>query len=233
MMLNNGCQTLTDNFMRSQKYEAVIFDLDGTLLNTLEDLRDSVNYGLAQYGMPQRSLEEIRHFVGNGVQRLIELAVPSGTELQLQEKIFESFRSHYKVHCNDKTRLYPGIEELLAELKRRGFLMAIVSNKLQEGVDALWEQYFKEFLQTAIGAREGIRKKPAPDTVTEALRILNIPGQRAVYVGDSEVDIATARNSEMDCITVTWGFRTRKEQKQAGAAVFVDKPAEIIPLLYL
>lgn len=219
--------------MRNKRYEAVIFDLDGTLLNTLEDLRDSVNYGLNQYGMPQRSLEEIRHFVGNGVQRLIELAVPEGITKELQEKIFDAFKEHYKVHCNDKTRLYAGIPELLTELKRREFLIAIVSNKLQEGVDALWEQYFKEYLQTAIGAKDGIRKKPAPDTVIEALKILGIPRKQAVYVGDSEVDIATARNSEMDCITVTWGFRTREEQKQAGAVTFVDKPADIIPLLYL
>lgn len=219
--------------MLNKKYEAVIFDLDGTLLNTLEDLRDSVNYGLLRYGMPERSLEEIRHFVGNGVQRLIELAVPESISSEMQEKVFEAFKEHYKIHCNDKTRLYEGIPELLRELKKREFPMAIVSNKLQEGVDLLWELYFKEYLQTAIGARDGIRKKPAPDTVMEALKILGIPKERAVYVGDSEVDIATARNSGMDCITVAWGFRTRKEQKQAGAVTFADKPADIIPLLYL
>lgn len=218
--------------MLNKKYEAVIFDLDGTLLNTLEDLRDSVNYGLNQYGMPERSLEEIRHFVGNGVQRLIELAVPEGITQELQGKIFEAFKEHYKIHCNDKTRLYEGIPELLTELKRREFPMAIVSNKLQEGVDSLWELYFKEYLHTAIGARDGIRKKPAPDTVIEALKILGVSRERAVYIGDSEVDIATARNSEMDCITVTWGFRTREEQKKAGAVKFVDKPEDIIPLLY-
>ncbi len=218
--------------MLNKKYEAVIFDLDGTLLNTLEDLRDSVNYGLNQYGMPERSLEEIRHFVGNGVQRLIELAVPEGITQELQGKIFEAFKEHYKIHCNDKTRLYEGIPELLTELKRQEFPMAIVSNKLQEGVDSLWELYFKEYLHTAIGARDGIRKKPAPDTVIEALKILGVSRERAVYIGDSEVDIATARNSEMDCITVTWGFRTREEQKKAGAVKFVDKPEDIIPLLY-
>ena len=124
------------------------------------------------------------------------------------------------------------VPELLTELKRREFPMAIVSNKLQEGVDSLWELYFKEYLHTAIGARDGIRKKPAPDTVIEALKILGVSRERAVYIGDSEVDIATARNSEMDCITVTWGFRTREEQKKAGAVKFVDKPEDIIPLLY-
>ncbi len=220
--------------MKQKKYDAVIFDLDGTLLNTLEDLRESVNYGLAHYGLPKRSLEEIRHFVGNGVQRLIELAVPEGTDRQLQDEIFKTFKEHYKIHCNDKTRLYPGIPELLSELKERGFMMAIVSNKLQEGVDALWEQYFKAYLEinAAIGARDGIRKKPAPDTVMEALRILDVPRERAVYVGDSEVDIATAQNSRMDCLTVTWGFRTRQEQEQAGAVTFVERPEDMISLLY-
>ena len=121
----------------SKKYAAVIFDLDGTLLNTLEDLMDSVNYGLKKYHMPVRSLEEIRQFVGNGVQRLIARAVPEETDADMCSKVFAAFKEHYKEHCNDKTKLYPGIPELLAELKRRGFSMAIVSNKLQEGVDAL------------------------------------------------------------------------------------------------
>lgn len=218
---------------RNKKYEAVIFDLDGTLLNTLEDLKDSVNYGLKKYDMQERTLEEIRRFVGNGIQRLIQLAVPKGTGLEEENKVFDAFKEYYKVHCNDKTDLYPGISNLLAELKKRGFAMAIVSNKLQEGVDALSRQYFKTYLDVAIGAREGIQKKPAPDSVIEALRLLDIPKERAVYVGDSEVDIATAQNAQMDCITVTWGFRSRKEQEAAGADIFVDKPEEIIPLLYL
>ncbi|GFI16626.1 phosphoglycolate phosphatase [Lachnospiraceae bacterium] len=215
-----------------KKYDGVIFDLDGTLLNTLEDLMDSANYGLKAYHMPERSLEEIRCFVGNGVERLIELAVPEGTGDLEREKVFAEFKAHYKIHCNDKTGLYPGVEELLARLKEEGFAMAIVSNKLQEGVDALNKQYFDRYVETAIGAREGIRKKPAPDTVMEALRILDLPKERVVYVGDSEVDIATAQNAGMDCITVAWGFRTRKEQEKAGAKVFVERPEEIVELLY-
>lgn len=215
-----------------KKYQAVVFDLDGTLLNTLEDLMDSVNYGLRSYGMPERSLEEIRRFVGNGVQRLVSLAVPQGTGGEEQDKVFAAFKEHYRVHCNDKTNLYPGIRELLKELKDREFPMAIVSNKLQEGVDALTEQYFKEYVKAAIGAREGIRKKPAPDAVLEALRILGVPREQAVFVGDSEVDIATARNAQMDCITVGWGFRTREEQEKAGADCFADAPEEVLRLLY-
>lgn len=219
--------------LQEKKYKAVIFDLDGTLLNTLEDLKNSVNYGLRTYAMPERTLEEIRNFVGNGVQRLIGLAMPEGASKEEEEKVFVAFKEHYKIHCNDKTDLYPGISDLLLELKQRGFPMAIVSNKLQEGVDALTEQYFKEYLTTAIGAKDGIRKKPAPDSVLEALRLLGVSREQAVFVGDSEVDIATARNAQMDCITVTWGFRTRKEQEEAGADTFVDRPKEIIPLLYL
>ncbi len=216
-----------------KKYDAVVFDLDGTLLDTLEDLLSSVNYGLEKYNMPPRSLEEIRHFVGNGVQRLMELAVPLGTSKEMLEKAFAAFKEHYAIHCNDKTGLYEGIETLLGELKSRGFLLAIVSNKLQEGVDALGEQYFKSYTDVAIGARDGIRKKPAPDSVYEALEKLQVPKERAVYVGDSEVDIATAANAGIPCITVAWGFRTRQEQIEAGAEIFAENPADIIPLLYL
>lgn len=215
-----------------KKYQAIVFDLDGTLLNTLEDLRDSVNYGLKSMGMPERSLEEIRRFVGNGVQRLVSLAVPQGTGAEDQEKVFAAFKEHYRVHCNDKTNLYPGIRDLLKELKKREFPMAIVSNKLQEGVDALAEQYFNTYVKVAIGAREGIRKKPAPDSVLEALRLLGVPREQAVFVGDSEVDIATARNAGMDCITVGWGFRTREEQEKAGADCFVSEPGEVLELVY-
>ena len=215
-----------------KKYDAVIFDLDGTLLDTLEDLMNSVNYALTLKNLPQRSLEDIRHFVGNGVQRLIELAVPEGSAQELTDQVFALFKEHYSIHCNDKTGLYPGIPELLQELKGQGFKMAIVSNKLQEGVDALVKQYFEPYTKVAIGAREGILKKPAPDTVLEALRILNISKDRAVDVGDSEVDIATAVNTGMDCITVEWGFRTRAEQEAAGGKVFVSSPEEIINLLY-
>ena len=217
---------------KTKKYDGIIFDLDGTLLNTLEDLMGSVNYALGRNGMEGRTLEEIRHFVGNGVQRLIELAVPRGTGQEQQERVFADFKEHYCIHCNDKTGLYPGIPALLGVLKERGFSMAIVSNKLQEGVDALWQQYFKDYLPVAIGAKDGIRKKPAPDSVYEALRLLNLPRERAVYIGDSEVDIATAANAGMDCITVSWGFRTRKEQEEAGAGVFAEKPEDIIAMLY-
>lgn len=219
--------------MKAKKYEAVIFDLDGTLLNTLEDLMDSVNYALRTCGMQERSYEEIRHFVGNGIERLLELAVPNGSDNLQFDRAYALFKEYYGEHCNDKTDLYPGIRELLDTLKQEGFLMAIVSNKYYEGVQTLKEQYFKDYLQVAIGEREGIRKKPAPDTVLAALKELKVPKEKAVYIGDSEVDIATAANTGMDCITVGWGFRTREEQEAAGGKVFVESPMEVVELLYL
>lgn len=219
--------------MEEKKYEAIVFDLDGTLLNTLEDLMDSVNYALGICGMPEKSYEEIRRSVGNGVERLLELVVPNGTENPQFERAYALFKEYYGAHCNDKTDLYPGIRELLDALKQEGFLMAIVSNKYYEGVQTLKQQYFKDYLQVAIGEREGIRKKPAPDTVLAALKELKVPKEKAVYIGDSEVDIATAANTGMDCITVGWGFRTREEQEAAGGKVFVKSPMEVLELLYL
>lgn len=219
--------------MKEKKYEAIVFDLDGTLLNTLEDLMDSVNYALGICGMPEKSYEEIRRSVGNGIERLLELVVPNGPENPQFERALTLFKEYYEEHCNDKTDLYPGIRELLDALKREGFLMAIVSNKYYEGVQNLKQQYFKDYLQVAIGEREGIRKKPAPDTVLAALKELKVPKEKAVYIGDSEVDIATAANTGMDCITVGWGFRTREEQEAAGGKVFVESPMEVLELLYL
>lgn len=216
----------------SKRYDTVIFDLDGTLLNTLDDLHTSVNYALATYQMPLRTLDEIRHFVGNGVQRLLELAVPCGTSQEQLDEAFIAFKKHYALHCNDKTDLYPGISDLLRQLKEKEFKIAIVSNKLQEAVDALYEQYFKETVEVAIGAKEGIPKKPAPDSVYEAMQQLEAKPGRTVYIGDSEVDIATADNAGLPCITVTWGFRTRQEQEAAGGIVFAETPEEIVKLLF-
>lgn len=217
--------------LNKKKLDTVIFDLDGTLLNTLEDLKDSVNFALGKAGMPLRSMEEIRRFVGNGVMRLMELSVPGGKENPEFEKVFAAFKEYYSLHCNDKTGLYGHVEELLAELKARGYKMAIVSNKYYDAVQELKEQYFAEYIQVAIGEKEGINRKPAPDTVIEALRMLESTREAAVYVGDSEVDIATAKNALMDCISVTWGFRTKEEQQRAGGKVFVDDPLEILDLL--
>ena len=175
--------------MKNKKYDTVIFDLDGTLLNTLEDLRDSVNYALGSAGMPVCSMEKIRKSVGNGVRRLMELTVPDGLENPRFEEVFDAFRSYYGQHCNDKTAPYPHIMELLKELKEKGYRMAIVSNKYYDGVQELKRLYFSDYIPVAIGEREGIRKKPAPDTVLAALEELGSSRERSVYVGDSEGDI--------------------------------------------
>lgn len=214
-----------------KKYDTVIFDLDGTLLNTLEDLKDSVNYALGNAGMPLRSIEEIRNFVGNGVKRLLELAVPEGEENPCFEEVFGAFRNYYSQHCNDKTAPYPHIVELLKALKEKGYKMAIVSNKYYDGVQELNRLYFADYISVAIGEKEGIRKKPAPDTVLAALEELGSSKENSVYVGDSEVDIATAANTGMDCIAVAWGFRTRKEQERAGGRIFADDPLDILNLI--
>lgn len=214
-----------------KKYDTVIFDLDGTLLNTLDDLMDSVNAALAKELIPLRSKEEIRTFVGNGVVRLMELAVPGGKENPKFDSAFSYFKEHYSKHCNDKTDLYPNIKELLAVLKEQGYKMAIVSNKYYDAVQELNKLYFNEYISVAIGEKENIRKKPAPDTVIEALEKLGSKKEMAVYVGDSEVDIATASHVGMDCIVVTWGFRTKEEQKKAGGKWFADDPMEIINYL--
>lgn len=212
-------------------YDTVIFDLDGTLLNTLDDLADSVNYALEKEGMPLRSREEVRCFVGNGVRRLMELAVPGGEYNPQFEEIFLVFKEHYAKHCNDQSGPYPHIMEMLKKLRERGYKLAIVSNKYYDAVQQLKELYFADYITAAMGEMEGIRKKPAPDMVEKALLDLGSSRSCSVYVGDSEVDIATAQNAGMDVIAVTWGFRTKEEQKRAGGSVFADDPLDILDLI--
>lgn len=215
------------------KCNTIIFDLDGTLLNTLEDLMDSVNYALSQYGMPKRELEEIRHFVGNGVERLMELSVPDGKNNPVFQEAFACFKEHYLIHCNDKTGPYPHIMDLLEALHDKGYNMAIVSNKYMNAVKELNELYFSRFIKVAIGESAGIRKKPAPDTVEEAIRQLGVSKDSCVYVGDSEVDHMTAVNSGLRCISCLWGFRTKEELIKAGAGnnIFVTDPMQILEVI--
>lgn len=208
-------------------YDTYIFDLDGTLLDTLQDLATSVNYALRQHHMPEHSIDDVRRFVGNGVRRLMERAVPEGTADPAFEAAFATFREYYMEHSLDTTRPYDGIPELIHELKERGCRMAVVSNKMMAATQELVHHFFPE-IEVAIGEHEaaGIRKKPAPDTVFAAMKQL---GQgSAVYVGDSDVDLATARNSGLPCISVLWGFRDREFLLAHGATTFVEKPCEIL-----
>lgn len=212
-------------------YQTVIFDLDGTLLNTLEDLKDSVNFALRSRGFAERSLEEVRSFVGNGIRRLIEQAVPEGTKVEEADKVFEAFRTHYMEHCQDKTAPYDGIMELLKELKKNSYQMAIVSNKSDAAVKELTSYYFGEYINVAIGEREGIKRKPAPDSVFEAMRLLGANAKASVYVGDSDVDRKTASNAGLACVSVTWGFREEEELRKLEPEYLIKEPMELMEIL--
>ena len=219
-------------------FNVYVFDLDGTLLDTLQDLANSVNYALRQHGMPEHSIDDIRRFVGNGVRLLMERAVPDGARNPQFEAAFATFRQYYMQHSLDTTRPYDGIPELIHELKNRGCQMAVVSNKMMAATQELVHHFFPD-IPVAIGEHEaaGIRKKPAPDTVFEALRQLGIIHHPSsiihhpsdiVYVGDSDVDIETARNSGLPCISVLWGFRSRDFLLAHGATTFAERPADIL-----
>lgn len=209
-------------------YKTYIFDLDGTLLNTLGDLAASTNYALRQYGMPEHTIDDVRRFVGNGVGKLIERAIPEGLANPQYEEVLATFRKHYMLHSLDTTAPYPGIESLLHSLRSHGCNVAVVSNKFYNATVELCRHFFADTVEVAIGERENIRRKPAPDTVFEAMRQLGVSGEDTVYVGDSDVDVATARNSGIPCISVLWGFRDRDFLIEHGATTFVNTPEDII-----
>ena len=212
-------------------YKTYIFDLDGTLLDTLGDLAVSVNYALRTHGLPEHSIDDVRRFVGNGVRKLMERAVPAGADNPLFEDTLATFRQHYMEHSLDTTRPYEGVPETLAALKAQGCLLAVVSNKMMAATQALCSHFFPETIEVAIGEDEtaGICKKPAPDTVFTALKTLGVGKENAVYVGDSDVDILTALNSGIPCISVLWGFRDRDFLQQNGAETFISAPEELLP----
>ncbi|MDY4409810.1 MAG: HAD family hydrolase [Prevotella sp.] len=209
------------------RYDTYIFDLDGTLLNTINDLAASCNYALRSCGMPGRTVDEVRRFVGNGVRLLMVRAIPGGDSNPRFDEAYAIFRQHYLHHSLDTTKPYDGIEELIAELNAAGKHVAVVSNKFYAATQALVRHFFGDTIKVAIGERENIRKKPAPDTVLEALRQLDMPAETAVYIGDSDVDIDTASNCGMPCISVLWGFRDRQFLIDHGATTLVSEPREI------
>jgi len=211
-------------------FKVYIFDLDGTLLDTLGDLAASTNYALRTHGMPEHSIDDVRRFVGNGVRKLMERAIPGGAANPDFEATFATFRQYYMEHSLDTTKPYEGIPETLAELKRRGCRLAVVSNKMMAATQELCRYFFPDTIEVAIGENEsqGIRKKPAPDTVFAALRKLGVGNGEAVYVGDSDVDIQTAANAGLPCISVLWGFRDRDFLIQHGAKSFISAPSELL-----
>lgn len=211
-------------------YNVYIFDLDGTLLDTLGDLAAAVNYALRTHDMPERSVDEVRCFVGNGVRKLMQRAVPDGESNPLFEQTLDSFRQYYLEHSLDTTHPYDGIPELLVELRCRGCRTAVVSNKFDAATKELCRHFFADTIEVAIGEHEaeGIHRKPAPDTVEEALRQLGVTKQGAVYVGDSDVDILTARNAGLPCISVLWGFRNRDFLQANGATTYAAAPYDLL-----
>ena len=202
------------------KYKAILFDLDGTLLDTLEDMADALNRTMDRFSLPHRSLKEVRSFVGNGAKRLIELA--TGAEGERLEEILAVYKEDYDRNYLIKTAPYPGVMALLDRLHKAGCLTGIVSNKPDSTVQSLSDALFEGKADISVGEKSGIRRKPAPDTVLAAMEALGVTKEETVYVGDSEVDVMTARAAGVPCISVTWGFRDRDKLEAAGAETFAD-----------
>jgi phosphoglycolate phosphatase len=215
------------------RYTTVIFDLDGTLLNTLSDLHASTNHALAAHGLPPRSLDEVRSFVGNGIRNLIRLAVPTGSSDELIDTVHADFDAHYAVHNMDQTGPYPGVIELVKTLRDKGIRCCVVSNKGDYAVQPLVQHFFPNMFDVVCGEREkdGIRRKPWPDTVLECMRVVGATKGESVYVGDSEVDLLTAANAGIDCIAVTWGFRDEDFLRAQGATVLTPTAPALARLL--
>ena len=212
-------------------YQTAVFDLDGTLLDTLEDLYLATNAALERHSLPRRSRDEVRLFVGNGVEMLIRRAVPAGTDEETILAVLADFKTTYAAICEDHTRPYDGIMDMLTALRERGIRVAVVSNKFDAATKKLCEKYFGDLVEVAIGERAGVRKKPAPDTVYEALKELGVTAEGAVYIGDSDVDIQTARNCGMPCISVTWGLRDEDFLIENGAKTLVDSPEKLLGVI--
>lgn len=210
------------------KYKLVIFDLDGTILDTLEDLYLSVNFSLTKNGLPERSRDEVRKFVGNGIRLLIERAVPDDASAEITDKVFSDFKEYYSVHSMDNTKIYEGITEMLDSIKKEGIKIAVVSNKADFAVQKLVHKFFGDRFDFVLGEKASISKKPAPDMVYSALCSTEISAEAAVYVGDSEVDIETARNSGINFVIVDWGFRDSQYLIECGAEKTVSTVTELI-----
>lgn len=209
------------------KYSTVIFDLDGTLLDTIDDLTDSVNHTLHMFGWPAKTRDEVMSFVGNGLRRLMELTVPEGPDNPRFEDAVNEQRRFYQLNCNNRTAPYEGIMSLLERLKREGYKLAIVSNKADGAVKELNSIYFEGLTDVAVGESPQVRKKPQPDTVLRVMELLGSSRKESLYVGDSEVDVLTAANAGIDCVSVLWGFRSRKQLLDAGAEVIIENTEEL------
>lgn len=207
--------------------KTVIFDLDGTLLNTLDDLADSMNYALSECGYPKREKEEIRRFIGGGATVLVRSSLPEGVSEEEYEKCLRIFLPYYKENSDKKTGLYPGIKKLVDRLYKENYSMAVVSTKGDAAVKKLISKFLGERISIALGEEKGIRRKPAPDSVLKAMELLGAQKETTVYVGDSEVDVETAKNAGIPCISVTWGFRDKEEIARYNAGAMADTVEEL------
>lgn len=212
-------------------YKAVIFDMDGTILNTLDDLANAVNYTMSKMGMPTHTTEEVRTYVGNGLHKTIERAVPPGTSDVDLEKAYGIMVDFYRKNCNICTRPYDGIVELIKEIRNRGVKTAVISNKNNGAVTDLCDAMFDGCFDFSLGEIEGVPLKPHRDMVDITLNNLGVEARNCIYVGDSEVDIMTAHNADMKCISVTWGFRDKAHLEKNGADILVSSPSEILEIL--
>lgn len=212
-------------------YNTIIFDLDGTLLDTLSDLSDSVNYALTKLNFETRTTTEICSFIGNGVERLIELSLPENTSSEIYDECLLVFKNHYSTNLRNKTKPYNGTIEVLQNLKENNYKLAIVSNKFQDGVENLSNYYFNYYIDLAIGHLPERRKKPYPDALMKAIDDLNVDKNNCLYIGDSEVDFETAKNCGVDFVGVTWGFRNRALFEELGSKFIIDNPLELISIL--
>ena len=209
------------------KYKVAIFDMDGTILYTLQDIVDSMNRVLKKNHLPETSLSAMRVYIGNGIMNEVRRSVPENTSEEMIQTVFQNFNEDYAIHCSDTTKPYEGISELLQELRNMGILTAVVSNKGDYAVQELMKQYFDGLFDAGVGEKEGIERKPAPDTVYAVLDALHMDKSEAVYIGDSEVDIETAKNAGMDCILVSWGYRDKPDMYTKGASIIVDTMEEL------
>ena len=213
------------------KYTTIVFDCDGTLLDTLTDLRNAVNYVLRAHDLPERSVPEVKAALGNGVAHLMRQSLPDSISEAEFNTYLDEFKAYYGEHLQDYTAPYPGMLDVLDTLRAKGYKLAIVSNKIQEGITPLNKEYFGDRLPVAIGERPGLQRKPAPDMVLQALKELDSTQSESIYIGDSEVDVATAKNSGLLCIGVTWGFRDEQLHKDLGVKYIARKAEDIVTII--
>lgn len=208
-------------------YSLVIFDLDGTLLDTLGDLSSAVNYALRKFAFPERTMDEVRSFIGNGVVKLMERSTPDGTDSDTQQRCLDTFRKYYLQHMADTTAPFSQVTDLLSELRKNGIKIAVVSNKLHPAVEDLCESYFPGLIDKAVGVSVEEERKPSPINVIRTMELFEVDTESCIYIGDSEVDVQTAHNAKVKCIGITWGFRTREELISAGCDLIADACDEI------